>query len=629
MRAREIRRLAVAGVLMALGISGIADATSSPDIERENLHDFVDGLIKSHLRAYDIPGATVTIVKDGEVLLAEGYGFADLENQVLVDAERTAFRIGSTTKIFTYIAVLQLLERGLLDLDADVNSYLQKIQIDETFPEPVTLRHLITHTAGFAESGMGTVFVPSADYLRTIEQSLMADLPDRVRPPGEITAYSNYGTTLAAYIVEVVTGKPFEQYAEDHIFLPLGMTGTSLRQPFPADLTSEVAVGYNYRAGIYEPSEFEMMVVAPAGSGTATAGDMAKLMIALLQGGRLGEARILREETVSRGFLRLFANDPRLAGMAYGFYELQQNGVRMIAHEGGTPRFHTEMVLIPDHEIGYFVSYNTIGGVDGRRAFRQEFLARYFPAERVHRAEGTEESTLRAEQVSGYYKNARLVWNTEWHVLELPLAARVSSRPDGSLMYREARWVELEPYVYVKEDGADKLAFRLDDRGRVVAASQDTTPYYGMLAVPALDAPPFNYTVLGLAYALFLSGLVYWPAAALVRRHMTPVRRTVMAPWTYRWRAAALAAAAIAFPAVLVAVFDPLRPATPFLKVWFLVPYLILLLALASAWAAVVAWRRGYWGAGSRVHYALVALAGLAFVWWLIHWRLLGYGLWV
>ncbi len=126
---------------------------------REDLEAFLDGVLAAEMRSHSIASATVSVVKDGELFFAKGYGYADRESRRPVDPERTLFRPGSISKLFTWTAVMQLVEQGKIDLDADVNEYLTDFRIPDTFPEPITMEHLMTHTPGFEDGGLGYLLI--------------------------------------------------------------------------------------------------------------------------------------------------------------------------------------------------------------------------------------------------------------------------------------------------------------------------------------------------------------------------------------------------------------------------------------------------------------------------------------
>src|SRR5256886_3975043 len=193
----------------------------TPELKGADLEAFLDGMMPSQLNREDIAGAAIAVVKDGKIIFAKGYGFSDVEKRTPVTADSTLFRPGSISKLFTWTSVMQLSEQGKLDLDKDVNEYLD-FKIPAAYGKPITLKNIMTHTAGFEELGRD-LFVADAQHLHTLEQFLKHHIPDRIFPPGVIPAYSNYATALAGYIVQRVSGKPFEQYVQDNIYTPLNM----------------------------------------------------------------------------------------------------------------------------------------------------------------------------------------------------------------------------------------------------------------------------------------------------------------------------------------------------------------------------------------------------------------------
>ncbi|NUR22349.1 serine hydrolase domain-containing protein, partial [Frateuria sp.] len=272
---------------------GMVQPSATVSLTAQDLGSFFDGLMPYALRRNDIAGGVVTVVKDGQVLFARGYGYADLDRRIPVSAERTLFRPGSTSKLFTWTAVMQLVEQGKLDLDRDVNAYLD-FHIPDWHGKPITLRQLMTHTPGFEDGARG--LMPATPDEVDLQRYLKQRLPSRIFPPGELVAYSNYGCGLAGYIVQRVAGEPYAQYIERHILQPLGMEHSTFEQPLPPALAPTMSQGY-LRASDGKPQPFELVDPAPAGAMSATATDMAKFMIAQLQDGRYGNAQMLQPAT--------------------------------------------------------------------------------------------------------------------------------------------------------------------------------------------------------------------------------------------------------------------------------------------------------------------------------------------
>src|SRR5436305_4104866 len=349
-----------------------------PQLTKADFETFLDALIPSQLRNRNIAGAVVSVVKDGQALFQKGYGYADVEEKKPVLPDQTLFRPGSVSKLFTATAVMQLVEQGKVDLNSDVNDYLD-FAIPKTYPEPVTLRQLLTHTGGFEET-LKNLFVAHESDIKPLRTYLMNEMPARIFPPGKVPSYSNYGFTLAGYIVERASGEKFERYVDNHILKPLRMTNSTFDQPLPPQLAPQMSKGYLNASK--KPRHFAFVQAAPAGALSTTAADMTRFMLAFLQDGSVDGVAILKPETVRQMETRQFELHPMINGLGITFMEYCMNPVRVIAHGGDTVYFHSDMVLVPDQHIGYFISYNSLGKSvgGGRGEVLRTFMNRYFPS---------------------------------------------------------------------------------------------------------------------------------------------------------------------------------------------------------------------------------------------------------
>jgi CubicO group peptidase (beta-lactamase class C family) len=505
------------------------------EMTAEDVETFLDGIVPLQLGLSDVAGATVSVVKDGKLLFAKGYGYADVKKKQPVSAQDTLFRPGSISKLFTWTAVMQLFEQGKLDLDRDVNAYLD-FQIPDAFGAPITLKNILTHTPGFEEQikdlfSENQVSPKLGEYLKT-------HIPGRIYPPGTVPAYSNYATALAGYIVERVSGRPFEDYVEDNILKPLNMTRSTFKQPLPAGMAPSISSGY--RLGSDEPGPFEIINAFPAGSLSSSATDMAQFMIAHLQDGKLGEAQILKPETVRLMHSRLFALDDAANAMCYGFYEETRNGQRIIGHGGDTIYFHSDLHLVLDQKVGFFVSYNSAGkpaglGESPRTTLWKAFLDRYYPhTVQLQPAAGSKEAP---QAVSGTYTFSR---RGETSFIKLAsLLGEVTVTPAGdddievSLLTgangKPKRWQAISPTTFIERDGQDKLVFKPDQNGKL----QMILPYPFFIgqSVGKLESGKLLLPVLGVSLFVMLATLILWPMGWLVRRHyghkleLTPAER--------------------------------------------------------------------------------------------------------
>jgi CubicO group peptidase (beta-lactamase class C family) len=488
-----------------------------------DVETFLDGIVPLQLKRSDIAGATISVVKDGKVLFAKGYGYADVQKKQSVSPQETLFRPGSISKLFTWTSVMQLYEQGKLDLDRDVNDYLD-FKIPDAFGKPITLKNIMTHTPGFEEQ-IKDLFTNSpvspnlGEYLKT-------HVPGRIYPSGTVPAYSNYATALAGYIVQRVSGRPFEDYVEDNILKPLNMMHSTFKQPLPTSLAPFMSSGYRLGSDPSEP--FEMINAFPAGSLSSTATDMAQFMIAHLQDGQLGDAHILKPETAWLMHSRLFALDDAANAMCFGFYEETRNGQRIIGHGGDTIYFHSDLHLVLDRKVGFFVSYNSAGkgtglGDSPRTNLWEAFLDRYYPySVQAQPAAGAKEAP---KAVSGTYTLSR---RGETSFIKLAsLLGEFTVTPAGdddievSLLTgangKPKRWQAVNPTTFIERDGQDKLIFKPDQNGKL----QMILPFPFFIGTPVgkLENGKLLLLVLGVSLFIMLATLILWPVAWFVRRH--------------------------------------------------------------------------------------------------------------
>jgi CubicO group peptidase (beta-lactamase class C family) len=495
-----------------------------PELTEADFETFLDALIPSQLQNRNIAGAVVSVVKDGQVLFQKGYGYADVEQKKPVLPDQTLFRPGSISKLFTATAVMQLVEQGKLDLDRNVNDYLD-FPIPKTYPQPVTLRQLLTHTGGFEET-LKNLFVARESDLKPLRTYLVNEMPGRIFPPGKVPSYSNYGFTLAGYIVERASGEKFERYIENHILKPLGMNNSTFDQPLPPQLAPQMSKGY--LSASREPRDFEFVQAAPAGALTTTAADMTRFMLAFLQDGEIDGVSILKPETVRQMETRQFEPHPMLPGLGITFMEYLTDPVRIFAHGGDTVYFHSDMILAPDAQFGYFLSYNSLGKNvgGGRGEFFRAFVNRYFPVTDQAKAEvdpNTAKSDGRA--VSGLYNGTRRAETTFLKILSLADQFKVSSDKEGVLQIEgmknqtgePKRWREIAPLVYRETDGLERIGFRRDASGAVSEMLPFPAIYEGQ-RVPWYGGKIFTGLLVGGSLLLALLTVLLWPVAVIIRK---------------------------------------------------------------------------------------------------------------
>ena len=595
--------------------------------DRAELEAFLDGLMLAQMTDKNVAGATVSVVKDGEVFFAKGYGYADVAARKPVDPERTLFRIGSISKLFTWTAVMQLVEQGRIDLDEDVNTYLD-FEIPAAYDQPITMRHFLTHTPGLEEDSRD-LFTTDPDHLTPMGEWLPAHMPERVRPPGTFSSYSNWGTGVAGYIVERVSGMSYDEYLEQNLFQPLGMDLTTARQPLPDRFTDDMSKGYRWAGGTFEEEEWEIVTgAAPAGSMSASAVDMAHWMLAHLGGGSLGDAQILEPATAETMHSRHFTHDERIPGWGLGFYEKSSHGLRMIGHGGDTQWFHSDLTLIPSENMGVFVSYNTAsGGELSFSPFRKAFLDHYYPVEPRPAVEVDDLSRF-----AGSYLFNRASYSTFQKAMNLASNLPVSVSGDSALIlgtpFGDWRLRPIDDLLFGDADGQPMVAFRTDEAGNVTHGFLAMAPMMAMEKQSTLSSPPLHQVLLGAGFATFALAVVGSVLRWTRRRREGP--REVAAPLRAGKRFVTWGAFAnlLFLLGVVFAASNPLSLLgdSPWrLYVALLFPVLGLLLMLGGLWFTVQVWRRSGGTIWERLRLTAVVATGLVFAWSLNTWNLLGW----
>ena len=600
----------------------------------EDVNAFLDGVVPLQLKRENIAGAVVIVVKDGKVLYGKGYGSSDVKNGKPMTVDATLIRPGSVSKLFTWTAVMQLVEQRKIDLDQDVNSYLD-FKIPATYPKPITMRNLMTHTAGFEEVVQDLIGTDPKQ-LTPLGQYLKTHIPARVFPPGTTPAYSNYGASLAGYIVERVSGVPFNDYIEKNIFQPLAMPHSTFRQPLPDSLKPLMSQGYQLASGEAKP--FEIVVPAPAGSLSASAEDMSHFMLAHLQGGEYNGQRILSRDTVDLMHSRQYAPNPAVNGMCLGFYEEMRNGQRIIGHAGDTNYFHSDLHLMPEAGVGFFVSYNSAGTgeISPRTALWDQFLDRYFPYT-IPAAHPPANTVNDAKLVAGQYMASRGSFTNSLSFIGFVGELTVAAKPDGTILTDDMKtlagepkqWQEIAPLVYREIGGQGLIAFNRNIHGGLRASID--YPFEVFDRVPFLDGKSFNIFLILFTATVTLLAFLSLPIAAWMRRHY---HRPLVLTRTQHWAFFAVHLVGLLdlvffslWLTILMAIEKnpgfagpSLHPFLHLLQVIGWLGTLGTLVVLYSVFQLRVAENR-WWLA--RAGYVAVALACLSFSWLLFHWHLL------
>lgn len=615
--------------------AGASDPAAAA-LTADDVNAWLDGYLPYALHTDDIAGAVVAVVKDGKILTERGYGYSDVAKRAPIDPKLTLFRPGSVSKLFTWTAVMQLVEQGKIGLDVDLNQYLDfKIPMREG--KPVTMRNLMQHTAGFEEQGKGIISEdPNAP---GFEALLKRWVPERVFDPGTTPAYSNYGASLAGYIVQRLSGEAFPDYIENHILIPLDMKHSSFRQPLPPELAPLMSKGY--QLGSDEPHAFEIVGPSPAGSMSSPAEDMAHFMIAHLQNGEYHGNRILRAETAEMMHDSPLTILPPLNRMELGFFETNINGHEVIGHLGDTNYFHTSLHLFLKEGVGFYVSFNSPGKEGAAHGLRgalfENFADRYFPAAETDARVDHKTAAGHAVMLMGSWVNSRRSQSNFLAALGLIGQTKVTVDGKGNLVLpilglngKPREWVETTPFVWRDTGSHDRLAAKVVD-GKVVRFSFDLISPFMVFDraswyMNSIWLSPLLYVSLA---SLLLTAL-FWPITAIVRRRYgatLALDATSMRAFRLSKIAAILILAAVGVWALGFALIfkdnshldSIIRLAQIFGIVAFIGGFGVMSWHLKIVWSGARRWPAKVWS-------IVLALAALTVLWSALVFHLIGFG---
>jgi CubicO group peptidase (beta-lactamase class C family) len=620
-----------------------AEDSTTPSTKPLNLEDpqelaaWVDDYFQTQLSKTKIPGAAISIVKDGEILFSNGYGYADIDQKIPVDAKKTLFRVASLSKLFTATAAMQLYERGALELNSDVNEYLDGWQLENPYDEPVTPARMMMHTDGTTQRLIG-LGARTKQQMQPLEEYLPRYMPAINYPPGKFYSYSNHSIALLGYLVEKVSGMPFVEYIDRNIFQPLNMRQSTFEQPPVEELPKNFAKGYQIRNGKAEPVPYLYLNIAPAAAMMTTATDMAHFMLAHLQLGNYQGSRILQPETAEMMHTTHYQIHPQVPGTSYGFRERLVNNVRTIGHLGSLRGYSSSLNLIPEENIGIFIATNSFSNLHGE--FLAEFFNRYFPAEQ--NPDLISQTPEELEKYTGTYRDMEYPRSTIAKITGIAKEINVATQ-NGTLIVKtpplvfrsQVENVKLtptaEPGLFYRERDNAYVYFVADESGNITHVSNPLYPKIGVYQkVPWYETIWLHLGILAFCMLLFFTATI----AGIIRPLIRFLRRKKIATPKLAW--VRNLAGLIGLLNLIFIIGLPL-----YLWRWgswklvygvptvatglFVLPVLTSVLTLVLFVMMLVIWQKKYWSWQGRSHYDLITLAGVVFSALLAYWNLLGW----
>ncbi|ACL76982.1 serine hydrolase [Ruminiclostridium cellulolyticum] len=621
-------------------ISNVSSTTSSdgPNDPKE-LEKFCDDFFKKYMEKDSVPGAIISVVKNGQILLKKGYGYADLKNKVPINPDKTAFYICSIGKLFTGTAVIQLYEKGKIkDLNDNVNMYLKKIKVNNKFTNPVTFSNLLTHTSGLDEGSVIGGASKTKDEILSYEDYLKMKLGSVLREPGSFTRYSNLGYNLLGYLVEGISEMPFRDYIKTNILEPLGMTNSTA-----GEIPDNLAIPYIFDGTTMQPSTSEINLPG-LGEGCiySTADDMAKFMIAHLQNGRYKEKSILKAETSKLMHTQQFTNNPVLPGMCYTFMQSYDNNQKAIKHEGGDASgYISTLYLLPEYNIGFFVEVNTLSTLP--ITFESEFLDHYFPREtgKVQYFAGYKQ---RNSDYTGIYRSYDdISVTTLLKVMALfsnDGEMKILNSKEGALFMHSTSFegnpiatklIQTGDLILKRQDDNSDIVFQKDKQGNTAYAFNNE-PQKTFEKIHWYETRDFNFITLTACMLIFIFNIIGITFSFFRRKNKkkeSSLTKLELASNATLWSVCMLnVISMIAFVLLLMTATYEIQYGLPLVG-YISISGLLLgaVLSIGIIVFCVLLWVKRQKTLSSRIIYTISAISCSVFIWFLNYWNLLGFKL--
>ncbi|WP_339184931.1 serine hydrolase domain-containing protein [Oceanobacillus sp. FSL W7-1293] len=597
-----------------------AENTTPSGIPIEELEQFVDDYAEEYIGS-TVAGAAIIAIKDNQIVLSKGYGYADVENQIPMDPDTTVLEWGSITKLFVWVSAMQLAEQGELDLEEDIRTYLPEDFLTKlNYDEPITILNLMHHNAGFEEYIFDLLF-ESPKQLVDLEESLKLAEPEQVYKPGEVVAYSNYSTSLAAYIIEEITGQPFYEYVNEHIFDELEMNHSTMHLPVEDNqkITRYKGIGYfPGENGDFIKSQPFYISMYPSGGINGTAADLAKFAQALMPSEPEKTSLFQEDQTLQELLTTSYAPEEGVPGLAHGFWEYDGE-YRGLTHSGNTVAYSSNMQIVPEDNFAIIILTNQADEVDLLFGLTDELVGRG--------DQTVQESLPPAAEVEGSYLSARRTYsgfmNLYAYLAPLNVKPMDNNEIELDLAGFKATYVQTSPYVYKLKSGDDVfipsnvMYFHVNDG----MAEQISTAYADYL--PMDKSTPFLLISLG----VFIWCMVYFLISPFVLMVLAFLRRrrkqktAAVAKWNWLLMLSGTLLAVNIAALVIRMLSNPMRTYSELLP-HFIGNYLFTVTSIIAVVMMILVRKKASLSKMQKTGYLLTGISSILFIIWLIIWQM-------
>ncbi|WP_052400789.1 serine hydrolase domain-containing protein [Oceanobacillus jeddahense] len=619
------RRIGVFLYILLLGLCfpasfSAAENTTPSGIPIDDLEEFVDDYAEEYI-GDTVAGASIIAIKDNQIVLSKGYGYADVENQIPMDPEATVLEWGSITKLFVWVSAMQLAEQGKLDLEEDIRTYLPEGFLTKlNYDDPITILNLMHHNAGFEDNIFDLLF-DSPEHLVSLEEVLKTAEPEQVFKPGEVVAYSNYSTSLAAYIIEEITGQPFDEYVEEHIFEELEMNHSTMHLPMEDNQEMEFQKGKGYfpgeNGGFIESQPFYISMY-PSGGINGTATDLAKFAQALMLPDSENTSLFLENETLSELLTTSYAPEEGVPGLAHGFWEYDGE-YRGLTHSGNTVAYSSNMQIVPEDNFAIIILTNQADEIDLLFGLTDKLVGRG--------GQTVQENLPLTSEVEGSYLSARRTYNgfMNLYAYLAPLHVKPINNNEIELNLAgfKATYTQISPYVYKLKSGDDvfipsNVMYFHENDGEIMQISTTYADY-----LPMDKSKPFLYISLGVfiwcVVYFLINPFILFVQAILQKRRKKKILMVTKWNWILTLSGTALAVNIVVL--IIRMLNKPMRMYSELFP-HFIGNYVFSVTSFISVVVIIVLWRKNQLSKVRKIGYLLTCVSSILFIACLIIWQM-------
>ena len=590
--------------IISIQIQAQQDSITKPYFKQDVIQ-FMDSIAGQYIDKNITTGIGYAIVKDGKLITTKGHGLANIDEN-LPFRSNTSFRIASVTKLVTATAVMQLQSKGLIDLHRDIRNYLPGFHYKSIEGDSVTLQNLLTHTAGFEDKNLERRTHDASEQI-PLKEYLYNEMPERMTKAGETFAYSNHGLALAGLIVEEVSGKVYEDFIQTELLSPLQMANST----FDVSKATNFAKSYQKKNQQWKPVPFDYIKTKPASMLISTAEEMAKFMNFHLQTTSKNDGSLISNSSFAEMHSQQFTHHPQLPGVAVGFFEAYQNGLRLLRHGGTTTNYGSFLCLIPEKDIGIFITHN--GGDESlSKEMVHQFIHRFFPST-YSKPTWNKNTTTDLSEINGEYFMNRFSHSTiEKLNLLFTYKLKIEATEESSISLWGEEFIEIAPLLFENTNKNWKIGFGKNQKEDIGWFYSENFAYKKL---KWFESEKFTMFAVTTIFLLFLFNLIRYVVLRVKKIHVSHVTAIFNL----------LGILSIVF--IFLAIFNGRNELQYHIPAYFYAIFCLPLFTIAIGVFTIIRefQKRQELSVGGKVNYLLHLVVFFSFTWFMWFWNLIGF----